>query len=322
MKKDYGVGFSDVMFTKFWMKNNLYDYSEPELINLLKEGIIPPIIAVVDDYLGSGGTFKDYFDNLIVSNPKVLSSKIFFLVLYAAEEGSKTLIEYAREKELDLSIISLEKRNKAFYDNYIFEKKEIDHNRQLYLSLCKKYKVNEKNIFGYKDSEALVSFSYNTPNNTLGVFWSDSKNAQALFKRHRKEQTNLTSMRKEALERQRLRENGVITYTDNKFTYNALMVYIVRESSKFSYDSACKKFGFTSMQMDQALNHLITNEFLVISNGRLVPTEKMKEKTFKSRLRNNSDARSSSDQVKFNNQEKYVPRNFSEIFSGYAKGGK
>lgn len=63
--KDFGTSYSDILFNTFWFCNDLYDYCEPNIVELLEnleECEIPKAIAIIDDYSGSGKTFVKTID--------------------------------------------------------------------------------------------------------------------------------------------------------------------------------------------------------------------------------------------------------------------
>lgn len=50
----------------------------------------------------------------------------------------------------------------------------------------KKISKNKTDALGYNDSQLLLGFTHNTPNNTLPIFWSVKKQWQPIFKRYSK----------------------------------------------------------------------------------------------------------------------------------------
>ena len=53
----------------------------------------------------------------------------------------------------------------------------------MFVEECKNIGVNPQYSLGKDESEGLVAFYNNTPNNTIGVFWQDTGNNKAIFPR-------------------------------------------------------------------------------------------------------------------------------------------
>ncbi|MGB2867390.1 MAG: hypothetical protein WBD36_02975, partial [Bacteroidota bacterium] len=47
-------------------------------------------------------------------------------------------------------------------------------------------KIEPKRPLGYQDSQLLIGFFYNTPDNSLPIFWSSKNNWKPVFKRYDK----------------------------------------------------------------------------------------------------------------------------------------
>jgi hypothetical protein len=47
--------------------------------------------------------------------------------------------------------------------------------------------IPKRNRLGYKNSQLLLSFAHNTPDNTVPIFWEECENWTPLFKRYPKE---------------------------------------------------------------------------------------------------------------------------------------
>ena len=69
--------------------------------------------------------------------------------------------------------------------------------------MCDKLSINKDFILGFEEVESLVAFHYNTPNNTLGLFWQDLSDFVALFPRHKRKKTLLKNLQQDAKRRKR-----------------------------------------------------------------------------------------------------------------------
>lgn len=57
MPKEYGVANSDIIFSSYWFNNNVKGFSSNDVIReYLENDAIPTVLAIVDDYMGSGDT--------------------------------------------------------------------------------------------------------------------------------------------------------------------------------------------------------------------------------------------------------------------------
>lgn len=134
-------------------------------------------VVLVDDIIGSGTTVKRYIEeNLLRDCPElVLGKKIYIICVIALEKGLTTLDTFARVNNLFIDVIYEDDIGRTFDVNnglYTNKKERISAKRTV-----KKYDTQiarrEIDILGYKDSQGLVSFYHNTPNNTFPIFWED-----------------------------------------------------------------------------------------------------------------------------------------------------
>ncbi len=129
--------------------------------------------VLIDDIIGTGSTLKDFIEPLIRENPeKFEGKKIYILCLVAHPKGLDKIEELKQELKIDISCIYTYKLKKAFENDEIFkeevERKQAKKILNMYEKRIAKRKID---VMGYKNSQGLVAFFYNTPNNTLSVFW-------------------------------------------------------------------------------------------------------------------------------------------------------
>lgn len=140
------------------------------------------ILVFIDDVTISGGTALRHFYKYL-ENQKY--RKTYYVTLMASTEAIKAL----REKNIDIVYCSiLDERDRCFSDT------SMTFNRFQALKDITKHMVEEygKNIvkspdkpLGYKNGEYMFGFYYNTPNNSLPIFWSN-KDWQPIFERKEK----------------------------------------------------------------------------------------------------------------------------------------
>ncbi|MGX1785210.1 phosphoribosyltransferase-like protein [Bosea sp. NPDC055332] len=134
----------------------------------------------LDDFIGTGRQAVDYFERIRGNFEK----KITYAYLAGMDTGIGKVREYlkSRFKKCELtSILDIQIRP-AFDIGYIFENEfEIVQAKKI----CKKYgdylssfeadRHHTSYPLGYGDSAILFATEYNTPNNTLPIFWSTVK---------------------------------------------------------------------------------------------------------------------------------------------------
>lgn len=318
LQKEYGVGYSDFFFSVFWMNNNLKDCSEKNIFAIAdNDRIIEiPALVFVDDYSGSGKSFMNFHKKLLKKNERLKNKKIFFLTIASSSIAIETISEYATENGYDIIFITLEKQVRAFLDNYLYKKIESEIKRRQYEEICKKHSILDMNIFGFDQIEALISFEYNTPNNTLGILWHDLDDFCCLFKRHRKQQTTLRIMQEENKQRDTIKQLKTGIHNIDEPRVNIFLLYIVVAGKRFSVMQACKELGLCLNQIEELLTKAISDGYITMGSGFPEATGKLKKYMFSSRLAQYKKILISQDLVEEKTPEihkgsNYIPSNFT-----------
>ena len=150
--------------------------------------------------------------------------------------------------------------------------------------MCTKNKTNPDYIFGFEEIESLVAFHYNTPNNTLGLFWQDFADFIALFPRHRKKHTTLSQLQKNVQKRKKAKQAKSI-YGFNDAQYSLFMAYCVAQNKGFSFDQARIDFGLNSNQLSERIKRMISEGYVTTQEGIFIATPKLKSNMFMGRLK-------------------------------------
>lgn len=143
------------------------------------------ILIFVDDCTLSGGTAERFYHQHLKDKEY---SKIYYLTVLA----SRTAVQ--RLDSLGIKTIyctQVDERDKCFSENsMVFGK--YPSLRQLANEMALHYggKICPQKPLGHKDGQLCFSFYYNTPNNTLPIFWSDQNNWSPLFPRKEKVQND------------------------------------------------------------------------------------------------------------------------------------
>lgn len=285
VEKEVGVGFSSFVFSTFWIKNNLKDSSVNKFTEEVKTwDSIPEVLAIVDDYSGSATTIINYLNKIIKINEDLRKTRYYFLTIHMSKDAVKNIEEFAKHQNLYLKCVYLHQSDRAFKEDYIYKAIDAETNKTKYKEICDRLVISSEYVFGYKQIAALVSFEYNTPNDTLGVFWSDVDGFMALFGRHKSRRTNLTDLRRKAKQNKNFVGKKIIVQNVEETKLNMFMLYCVVWGKDFSVARACYDFGLSSKQFSDIITELIDAKYLEYDDGKLVASEKMKKYIFTSRM--------------------------------------
>lgn len=127
-------------------------------------------IVFFDDIIGSGNQATRFFNK----NLKDKFAKCYYFSLLGLQEG----ISYIKSNAKFEAVVSgeiLTDEEMAFSENsYVFTEKE----RDIIKPICEKYGslLFKKHPLGYDNTQALIVFPHNTPNNTLPIIWGSNDN--------------------------------------------------------------------------------------------------------------------------------------------------
>lgn len=315
--KEYGVGFSDEFYNKFWLINNIYDSSTKNIYGLLQQGEVPKKIAILDDYSGSGKTIKNTIAHCIEENDNCKNTLFYILTIQMSNIALEKILQYAKEQCIEVRILSLVFEKKVFENEKIFIKDIATKKQDEYCKVCLNHKVKQNYYLGYENTQALLSFEYNAPNNTLGLFWHEGEDFFAIFRRHKKRNTVLSQMQREAKQRKQERSKKIIKSHKEDERYIFLMIYLVKQDLKFNYQDACSKFGMSEEQMDEAIGYLLSNKYISMAEGRIKSTNKLKQMISITKISDVKEKNLKEKKVEFSTSQTYIPKNFEKTFGGY-----
>ncbi|WP_042346796.1 phosphoribosyltransferase-like protein [Bacillus massiliigorillae] len=135
------------------------------IINDIKYADDSNTLIFIDDISGTGGTVRKFVN---YHHKKMQGKKIVFLFLAVTEQAIdefNSLSKCYTEIEIEFVYCFELKKLSAIE---ILSKEEFD---QLYSMEEGLWGENNRNILGYEQSELLVLFSHNIPNNTVSSFW-------------------------------------------------------------------------------------------------------------------------------------------------------
>jgi len=163
-------------------------------------------LILFDDFIGSGKTVGNYYKSFVKPQISVInnSPQVFLLAVAALENG----VTYLESRYPETTIFTYIKYRRAFSK----EGSPFGYRKDMTVArdLCYKYGKNlfkvyddKKKIYvdyplGFDNSQALLVFSYGTPNNSLPIIWSTANGWVPLFPRMWKEKLSAAkSFRKE-----------------------------------------------------------------------------------------------------------------------------
>ena len=317
--KEMSVGFSSVFYTCFWQSNNLCNYSADSIFKYNKANQLPQTIVIVDDFFGSGNTIIKFLSDLLSQNKNLINYKLYFLVMQGTEIGKINIETFAKDNNLNLRIVARKISAKAFAPDNIYSSLDVDFYKNKYSKICDDRNITLK--FGYEEVEALVSFYYNSPNNTLGAFWCDVNNFKSLFPRSKKERTSLAEMRQKVKSNDYLEKQKPFISNADSYKNDIFMVYCLSKGTGFDLYEACYDFGLTEKQISDMIEYLCKEKFLQFSDSKYIATEKLKKYLFSTRIKtfNKLYRQTETDNIIELKTTSYTPKNFSDKFKGYKK---
>jgi len=146
-------------------------------------------LVYIDDVTISGEQALEY-----IESRNIKANNTYVAVMIATEDAIKNL-KNSRKKVKPIATMILDQRDKAFSDAaYVFSDKRIREIRTIAQEFCEMYgKKAVKGCgymvthpLGFDDGQYMISFEYNTPDNTLPIFWGTGSGWNPLFKRYPK----------------------------------------------------------------------------------------------------------------------------------------
>ncbi|MGO3707378.1 MAG: phosphoribosyltransferase-like protein [Mesonia hippocampi] len=275
-------GKSGSMVTYFFQKTDFHRKHKnkvkmlPTVNNFKPESNKNYFLVLLDDFVGSGNSVKTYFEseiNLIKDKFEYIS----FIGVAGMEQGIKLINPIFDRIEIPKSNIF----KKAFsseasyfgYRNYT-EHREFcfKYGKKLTSPKVRKDKtVKFLNALGYENSQALVSFSHGSPNNTLPIIWSNKNNWFPLIPRFFSDKISVSKEFRKSIsyELSILKEFGSENLQNEFFTHQikkgkrnfssvskidfSIYAIIKLSRSGFTEINICQKLGILTKDYEQIL---------------------------------------------------------------------
>lgn len=188
LSKEFFINTSDI-FTTTKITEELSDKTERIF---LKSEITNKNIkryVFIDDFCGSGSQAKDYLKNL-VENIKFKDKdiEVNYLMLFGTEFGVSEVRKLNVFNKVE-AVYTIDETFKTFSNNSRYFKNLPDGviDKDFSKLTALKYGTSLYDPpLGYGNCELLLGLYYNTPDNSLPIFWSEQNEWQPIFKRYHK----------------------------------------------------------------------------------------------------------------------------------------
>lgn len=132
-------------------------------------------IVFIDDMMGSGQTIKNSMKSIHKKYKKIFEKNIYIVLLEVPENIDTIEQEIESEIGVKIKILYSNKHKKAFTKNYIFDEENLDKAKEIVKKYDKMLTNKDGEVLGFCNSEFLLSFYYDTPNNTILSFWKKNE---------------------------------------------------------------------------------------------------------------------------------------------------
>jgi len=188
-----GPGKSGARFAKLYIdENGIYQESLVERgqlkATLSKRDDIQAIVFV-DDFVGSGHSASDYLQTFLNECGDVVKAKsirVFFLSVCGFETGRHYVEEHLSSDVPEIRVHfcdSFDQSSACFGDQSKVFTDQNERSKARDIAEKKGVLLCKPAPLGYSDSQALVVFSHNCPNNTLPILWEKNREWIPLFRR-------------------------------------------------------------------------------------------------------------------------------------------
>lgn len=141
------------------------------------EWVLIENIVIIDDCCGTGGSLEKFIE---LSQRDFSGKTIYYLVLHALEAAKETIHQIEEKYSVCIHLVAINTRKLA---TELVSPDDAGEARERVKRASKEMHINKNYALGKDDSEGLMAFYNNTPNNTMGLFWCPSEKNEPLFPR-------------------------------------------------------------------------------------------------------------------------------------------
>lgn len=158
-------------------------------------------IVFIDDFCGSGGSLKA---ELKKDLDRYRNKNVYFVIISIMNHGQNEIAQFASDNNINIIPIFAEIQEKAFESNLFLDN---DSAKQNISDMSKKLSIYGEPM-GFRDSQSLIAFYNNTPNNTLKFIWYDNKKYKSIFPRKHDEKPSWQTIKKQTNQRKKANYNN------------------------------------------------------------------------------------------------------------------
>lgn len=157
-------------------------------------------IVFVDDFSITGGQADRYIKNFLRKNPEKQSKKIYVLLMVSTQDAIKKIKEIPEITDV-ITCITMDESSKTFSDSSIvfqgYSSEIKEQARKMCIYYGESISGNEPGStpLGFGGGEYLLGAYYNTPNNTIPIFWSEENFWRPIFRRYNKKYVSDSKVR-------------------------------------------------------------------------------------------------------------------------------
>lgn len=159
-------------------------------------------VVFIDDFSGSG---KSFIDELKKRPDRYKRKNVYFIAINVMFQAIKSIGEYGQEVGINVIVLSAFQRKKAFERSLFDDDEEAKNN---IIEMSEELGIPQHERLGYKETQALVAFYNNTPNNTLGFIRYDTDGYRSIFPRKDDYVPRWMKMKKDRLRRKQTNYNN------------------------------------------------------------------------------------------------------------------
>jgi hypothetical protein len=140
-------------------------------------------VIFLDDIAGSGRQARDFWKDRVINESQHLTTTQFlYLVLVGSTKGVNYIEQKTKIKVLP--IVELDERYNLFSDSSIYYTD--NKKKQQVKKICDSYgkKLYSTASLGYDNSQLLIGFHHNVPDNTLPIIWTNKNGWNPIFQRN------------------------------------------------------------------------------------------------------------------------------------------
>lgn len=267
-------------------------------------------VVFIDDFSGTGDTIKKF---LKIAADMLKDKQVIVFVIHVTDRAKTNINDSFKKFGYRNAKLKFENESKGFFESYEELKEE-----RIKLLKFEQEVLESKHPLGFKETEALVTFYRNCPNNTISSYWWDeNKDWHALFQRKNKILDFFGEKKiKEIYEAILYNLSLVIPeQTSNKYDIKEILylLYLKEFPNDIENFEIKRILGYNDRQLLEQHNKLLSRDWIdsqgnLASEGREILSELKLGKVDFSDLTKSKSLEAASDSLSFDDE--YIPVRF------------